>query len=58
MFKHGFYSEYSLKGAYVSTCGCGQTSDYDSESVPMGYLVAYFWKVEQSDANLDFYRER
>lgn len=24
------------------------------QTVPMGYLVAYFWKVEQSDTNVDF----
>lgn len=27
------------------------------ETVPMGYLVAYFRKVEQSDTNVDFDRD-
>lgn len=42
------------KGGYERLCSWGPASVYASEAVLMRYLAAYFWKVEQSDANVDF----
>lgn len=40
-----------LKGGYEIACDRGLASDCVRETVPMAYLVAYLWKVEQSDVN-------
>lgn len=44
-----FFAEYFLKGGYERICGWGIASDCARGTVPMGYLVAYFFKVEQSE---------